>query len=207
MSSDEFRCSCGGGFPGDVPDNEVCKCGTAWAKPKTTKGLRRTTPLKQGAPLKRTGGLKRTGPISRGTPDKTRKPATTARPRMTTARPPKKTRDDIPAAVRAVVLERCGGACESCGGTLEGGPVHMHHRKKRNGKNHTPDNLVALHPLCHVVAPLSVHQEPAWAEQRGLIVLAGEDSLTKPLQLRSGDLVLLDPVEPIYLPVSSLYAA
>lgn len=113
----------------------------------------------------------------------------------------------IPPAVRAVVLARCGGACESCGGALEGGPVHLHHRKKRNGKNHTPDNLVALHPLCHVIAPLSVHMQPKWAMERGLIVPSGGDPATTPLQLRSGDLVLLDPEEPRYLPAPSLYAA
>ncbi|WNN95721.1 HNH endonuclease [Mycobacterium phage Dulcita] len=43
---------------------------------------------------------------------------------------------------RAEVLERCGGLCERCG---RGGPVTMHHRKKRGqGGPWEPWNIVAL---------------------------------------------------------------
>lgn len=198
-----MRCpTCGGGFPGDVPDDEVCQCGSAWAKPKP-KGLQRKTPLKQGLglkrgkPLKQTGGLKRTGSIARTTPiARAAAPAKKAK-----ARPRRQGESsDIPAAVRAVVLARCCGLCEACGDPLGAGPVHMHHRKKRTKRNHLPCNIVALHPTCHVIAPQAVHQRPAWAAERGLIVLAGEDPATKPLQLASGGLVLLDPVESRYLP-------
>jgi HNH endonuclease len=115
-----------------------------------------------------------------------------------------KPRDEIPAAVRAVVLARCGGRCEACGESLAEGPVHMHHRRKRNGRNHTPDNLVALHSTCHVVAPEAVHQRPEWARERGLIVFSGGDPTATPLTLPDGRRVLLDPVEPIYRPVEAL---
>lgn len=205
-----MKCSdCGGGFPGDVPDDEVCQCGSAWAKPKA-KGLQRKTPLRQGSglnrgkpmqrggPLKQTASLKRTGPIVRSAPAAKK---AKVKPRRAGES------NDIPAAVRAVVLARCQGLCEACGGTLAGFPIHMHHRKKRTKRNHVPCNIVALHPACHVIAPGAVHQEPAWAEQRGLIVLAGEDPATKPLKLANGDLVLLDPVEPAYLPATALHAA
>lgn len=191
---------CGGGFPGDVEDEKVCQCGSAWSRQegrrRERQALRATAPravLKRTSGLKQTGGLKRTTPIGSGARLAAK---STAKPR------PKKKADDIPPAVRAIVLARCQGMCESCGGTLEGGPVHMHHRQKRNKRNHTPCNIVALHPLCHVTAPLAVHQRPAWAQKRGLIVLSGGDPATTPLQLLpSGKLVLLDPVEPRYLPL------
>lgn len=165
--------------------------------------LQRKTPLKQGGGLKRTGGPKRTGRLARTTP--------IAR---TAAKKPKAKQqrregesNDIPAAVRAVVLARCDWLCEACGKTLAGFPIHMHHRRKRTKRNHVPCNIVALHPACHVITPGAVHQEPKWAEGRGLIVRAGEDPATKPLTMPNGDLVLLDPTEPVYLPVPTSYAA
>lgn len=193
------RCTdCGGGFPGDVPDAEVCTCGSQWAKPKPKATLQRKTPLKQtsslkrGGPLKRTGGLARTGPISRKPTVKQAAAATASRLRPGS--------DDIPAEVRRVVLARSKGKCEACGNDLGSGPSHMHHRKKRNRLNHTPCNIVVLHPKCHVVAPEAVHQRPAWAVERGLIVRSGGDPAATPLLLPSGQLVLLDPNEPRYLP-------
>jgi hypothetical protein len=205
-----MKCAgCGGGFPGDVPDGEVCKCGSAWAKPKA-KGLQRRTALKQGSGLARGGPLKRTGPIKQTATLKRTGPIarTVPAPKKAKAKPRRAGESsDIPAAVRAVVLARCKGLCEACGGTLAGAPVHMHHRKKRTKRNHVACNIVALHPACHVIAPGAVHQEPTWAEQRGLIVLAGEDPAVKPLTMPNGDLVLLDPVEPAYLPLPEMYAA
>jgi hypothetical protein len=198
---------CGGGFPGDVPDEDVCKCGSEWYR----KGIRRRdrqaakaaaprAALKRTAPLKQTGGLTRSAPIARASAVPAVAKKTNAKPR------PKREGEsnDIPAAVRAIVMARCQGMCEACGGTLEGGPVHMHHRKKRTKRNHVPCNIVALHPTCHVVAPLAVHQRPAWAQERGLIVLAGGDPAETPLRLANGDLVLLDPIEPRYLPARAV---
>lgn len=196
MSNTKDACSaCGGGFPGDVPDSEVCQCGSAWAKPKA-KGLRRGTPLKQtgglkrSTPLKQTASLKRGGPIARTTPIV----------KKTTRAPREGESNDIPAAVRAVVLARCRGLCEACGKALGDAPVHMHHRKKRTRRNHVACNIVALHPTCHVLAPEAVHQRPTWAAERGLIVRAGEDPDTKPLTLPTGRRVLLDPTLPCYQP-------
>jgi hypothetical protein len=59
--------------------------------------------------------------------------------------------------------------------------------------------VVVLRSICHVITPESVHQRPTWAKSRGLIVPTGMDSATTPLWLPSGRLVLLDPVEPVYL--------
>lgn len=200
--------ACGGGFPGDVPDSEVCQCGSAWAKPKP-KGLQRKTPLKQtaglkpgkplkrGQPLKQTASLTRTGPIPRAAP--IAKKTTRARREGES--------NDIPAAVRAVVLARCRGLCEACGKSLGDGTVHMHHRKRRTKRNHVPCNIVALHPTCHVLAPEAVHQRPAWAAERGLIVRAGADPDTTPVTLPSGLRVLLDPALPQYLPASEALSA
>lgn len=170
--------------------------------------LQRKTPLKQGRALKRGGELKRTGGPKRT--GKVNRPAPGARPAAKKAKAkPRKAGEsnDIPAAVRAVVLARCRGLCEACGNPLGDGPVHMHHRKRRTKRNHVPCNIVALHPTCHVVAPEAVHQRPAWAAERGLIVHSGGEPATTPLLLPNGDLVLLDPVESTYLPVPKLYAA
>lgn len=108
--------------------------------------------------------------------------------------------DDVPAEVRAVVLDRCGGLCEACGRPLTLG-VHLHHRLRRRDGGHTADNLVALHPECHVIAPQAVHQRPTWARQQGLIVPSWADPATTPLLLPSGQGVLLHPVQALYLPL------
>lgn len=205
-----MRCSdCGGGFPGDVPDDEVCQCGSDWAKPKA-KGLQRKTPLKststlkRGGPLKRGSGLKQGSGFKRSAPIARTAPAT---PKKKTASRPRPGTDDIPQEVRRIVLARSQGKCEACGRDLGNGPSHMHHRKKRTRLNHTPDNIVVLHPTCHVLAPEAVHQRPAWAAERGLIVRRGGDPATTPLQMADGERVLLDPVEPAYLPTTALHAA
>lgn len=197
------RCSeCGGGFPGDVPDDEVCDCGSQWAKPQQQKGLQRKKPLKQTSTLKRGGELKRGSELKRGGPIARKQAA------AKTARPARKRpgTDDIPLEVRRIVLARCKGRCESCGGDLGDGPTHMHHRKRRTRHNHTPDNIVALHPTCHVLAPQAVHQRPAWAAERGLIVRSGGDPASTPLLLPDGRRVLIDPAGPIYRPAPAVAA-
>jgi hypothetical protein len=72
-----------------------------------------------------------------------------------------------------------------------GSGADLHHRQRRRGGDHSPANLVALHPACHTVAPEAVHQRPAWARERGLIVRSTEDPATVPLALPSGRRVLL----------------
>jgi len=145
--------------------------------------------MKRGSGLRRTGGLKPGKPLTRTTP----LPRTSAR--ATAAAKPKPKRknplDEIPAAVRALVRARAAGCCEACGKALGDGPVHMHHRQKRNRRNHTVENLVALHPTCHVLAPEAVHQRPTWAKSRGLILLAHHDPAVEPLVMPDGRRVLL----------------
>lgn len=109
--------------------------------------------------------------------------------------------EGIPAESRVVVLGRCGGRCEACGHPLLG-LVHLHHRQRRREGNHSPANLVALHPDCHVVAPQAVHQRPTWARQRGLIVPSWETPGDAPLILADGRSVLLGD-EACYLPTAA----
>jgi 5-methylcytosine-specific restriction endonuclease McrA len=101
---------------------------------------------------------------------------------------------------RMVVLARCGGRCEACGREFRDVTPDLHHRQSRARGDHSPANLVALHPKCHTIAPEAVHQRPAWARERGLIVLSTEDPAATPLALPSGRRVWLDPVNPFYLP-------
>lgn len=177
---------CGGGVPGDDRPT-VCQCGSAWARKTPLKrggALKRTGGLKAGGALKRTAGLTRGSTLPRSAPP-ARTAATAAKPRK------KKTGGEIPAAVRVAVLARAAGCCEACGKALGSGPVHLHHRQKRNGRNHTVENLVALHPTCHVVAPEAVHQRPTWAKSRGLILLAHHFPAEEPLTMPDGRRVLL----------------
>jgi hypothetical protein len=182
---------CGGGLPGDDRPT-VCQCGSAWARKTPLKrggSLKRTSGLKRGAGLKPGGALKRAAPIRRMPTAAGSKLA--ARLGAPKSKPKRKTADDIPPAVRAAVLVRAAGCCEACGKALGEGPVHLHHRQKRNGRNHTVENLVALHPTCHVIAPEAVHQRPIWAKQRGLILLAHHDPAVEPLTMPDGRRVLL----------------
>lgn len=176
---------CGGGLPGDVPDDKVCQCGSKW-RPRYA-GLKRGAPMKRGSALNRTGGLKAGTPLKRAAA----LPRKRAVPRAKAAPAKRSKADAIPAKVRAAVLARAAGCCEACGTALGDGPVHMHHRQKRNARNHTVENLVALHPTCHVVAPEAVHQRPAWAKGRGLILLAHHDPAAEPLVMPDGRRVLL----------------
>lgn len=138
------------------------------------KGLSRATPLARGEK-----GLTRSAPIARTSG--TGKPAAARRP-------PK---PGVTAETRAIVLARCGGRCEACGEPLGRSGVDIHHRQRRRGGDHSPANLVALHPSCHTVAPQAVHQRPAWARERGLIVRSTGDPAATPLTLPSGRRVLL----------------
>jgi 5-methylcytosine-specific restriction endonuclease McrA len=160
----------------------------------------RKTPLKQGDKgLSRGSGLSRGDkPLTRKTamPRAAAKPAASAKPAK-----PKRAVDSIPAAIRALVLLRTD-RCEACGQPFGAASPHLHHRRRRGpggGGQHTPDNLVALHAQCHVVAPEAVHQRPDWARSRGLILRGREDPATTPVVLSSGRRVLLDPDGPFYL--------
>lgn len=144
------------------------------------KGLARGTPLARDEKGLARTPLARTTPIARTSnkPPAARKPAKPAKPGVTTE-------------TRTIVLARCGGRCEACGKPLGQSGVDMHHRQGRRWRNHSPANLVALHDTCHTVAPEAVHQRPAWARERGLIVRSTEDPAATPLTLPSGRRVLL----------------
>lgn len=105
----------------------------------------------------------------------------------------------IPAPIRALVLVRAAGLCEGCGGLLDDTGTHLHHRIRRRDGGHTLDNLVALHPLCHVLGPLAVHERTKWARARGLTVRVAADVSAAPLILPSGQVVLLDSHRPVYI--------
>lgn len=72
--------------------------------------------------------------------------------------------------VAALVLAREGGRCALCGLMINTGG-HLHHRKPRGMGGSklldTPDNLLHLHPNCHLV---HVEQERARAYANGWLV-------------------------------------
>lgn len=142
------------------------------------KTLSRATPLARGEKGLARTRLARTTPIART--------SGTGKPPAARARKP-----GVTTETRAIVLARCGGRCEACGKPLGRSGVDIHHRQRRRGGDHSPANLVALHPDCHTIDPKAVHQRPAWARGRGLIVRSTDDPATTPLTLPSGRRVLL----------------
>lgn len=167
----------------------------------------RTEPIRPGPALNRGGGfgprvqgLAPGGPIERtrndwGAADK-RAPKPDPAPRAKAAR---KTKPDgrIPDAVRRIVLARAGGLCEACGGQLPEQGVHLHHRlRKAQRVLHTPANLIALHPLCHVLAAHAVHQRPAWARKCGYLLRSGQIPGEVPILLHGIQEVFLDGPDP-----------
>lgn len=94
-------------------------------------------------------------------------------------------------SVRAIVLARCKGYCEKCGGALDEN-FALHHRKLRSrGGKDTVDNLVALHHECHNLGTNSVHLNIKKATERGLIVPTYANPETYPLTLANGITVTL----------------
>ena len=77
-------------------------------------------------------------------------------------------RNEIPRASREEVAERSGGVCEVCHRTPA---THMHHRKPRRFKDHTPANLLHLCLLDHV----DIHAHPARSYAAGLLLHSYED--------------------------------
>ena len=89
-------------------------------------------------------------------------------------------------ALRRVAYGRQHGACAACGHGMHLERAHLHHRKRRRDLGHCACNTVLLHDTCHVVAPQAVHQRPAWARARGLIVPSWEDTRTVPVRTIDG---------------------
>ena len=94
-------------------------------------------------------------------------------------------------SIRNIVLARCKGYCEKCGGGLDEN-FALHHRKLRSrGGKDTPDNLVALHHECHNLGTNSVHLNIKMATERGLIVPSYATPSEFPLLLPNGFIVTL----------------
>lgn len=126
-------------------------------------GLARVTPLHRTTPLpRRHSGPRRHGPV--------------------VAWP----------ALRAALWTRCGAYCEACGARLNPDWWDAHHRLPRSrGGQDDLCTLVALHGGCHTVGPQAVHQRPAWAYGRGLLIRSGGDPAVVPLTLPGGRTVVL----------------
>jgi hypothetical protein len=67
---------------------------------------------------------------------------------------------------KQVVLARAGGMCEVPGCLREAKSVH-HRRLRSQGRDDSPDNLIALCAEHHE----AVHRSPAWAQSVGLVVM------------------------------------
>ncbi len=62
----------------------------------------------------------------------------------------RKTPRPVPAAVRAEVLRRDGHRCQWCGANELDGPLELHHvRKRSQGRDDCPTNLITLCRICH----------------------------------------------------------
>lgn len=106
---------------------------------------------------------------------------------------------DFPPAVRAQILQRAGGRCESCGTTTD--HLEIHHRRYRSrGGPGTAENGLALcgwgnHTGCHGWAhsgalaaswglSLASWQdeaaEPFWSDYRAAWLLPGPDGYASP---------------------------
>lgn len=88
--------------------------------------------------------------------------------------------------LRPALAQRCQGECERCGRPLAraawGVVFDAHHRQRRSqGGPDSLSNTVAVHHLCHVLNPESLHQSVAQAAADGFIVHADDIPATVPL--------------------------
>lgn len=90
----------------------------------------------------------------------------------------------VPHGIREACLERAGWACEHCGLTRPGGRYHLHHRKlRKQGGEHTMDNLMVVTPSHHNVAAGSIHQEVKRSRRLGHLLSRNDDPSLVPVQL------------------------
>lgn len=87
-----------------------------------------------------------------------------------------------------VLLHRCRGRCEWCGGTLTPSTVERHHRMRRAVGGDRLSNILMLCPEHHRYA----HGHPYEARERGVIVHTASDPLEVPLVDTNGIRWLLD---------------
>ena len=108
--------------------------------------------------------MRRSGPLARRTPLKRRADPGGGPLRVSAPA-------GVPPAVRRAVLARADGSCDVCGEALPDSYVHLHHRARRSqGGPHEAWNLLALHPVCHLVV---VHGHVADAKACGWLLGAG----------------------------------
>ena len=94
--------------------------------------------------------------------------------------------------LREVVYARCQGYCEKCGNRLpESWALHHRKLKSRGGKDEA-SNLVALHHGCHNLDTDSVHLNPPWAHQLGLMVGSWQEPCECPVMIPDKSKVMLD---------------
>lgn len=79
-------------------------------------------------------------------------------------------------AANELLLKRCGGLCEACGGQLAGRMERAHRVKRRDGGDRLC-NILALHPECHGWT----HANPTEARARGLILRTTDDPASVPV--------------------------
>ena len=116
-------------------------------------------------------------PLKRKTPLRRSAPGRASRPR----------KQSLPKKLRTAVYERAGGLCDCCGEWMDPETFDVHHRQLRSrGGKHTIENLVALKHEHH----MWVHQHPAEATERGLMVSAYADPATIPVRRFDGNLYL-----------------
>jgi hypothetical protein len=91
----------------------------------------------------------------------------------------------------ALVVARAQGYCEACG-RPEQATMALHHRKlKSRGGKDSASNLIRVHHSCHNMSTGSIHANPSWAEDRGLMVPSWKETTEYPLIGPDGSIVLL----------------
>lgn len=89
-----------------------------------------------------------------------------SRPWPAPSDPLKSTRHQVPDVLIDALWARCGGLCEACGQPFRG-VKHPHHRKRRGqGGDDSPGNVILVHPLCH----RRIHSNTGWSYETGFLV-------------------------------------
>lgn len=122
--------------------------------------------------------MNRSQPLKRGSSGLARTRAT---------KPKALKRPPMDPGLRQLVFIRAGGRCDCCGTPLDPIAWDAHHRqlRKRGGED-SLENLVALVHGHHMI----VHQHPAEATERGLMVASWDDPAAVPVRRGDGHLYL-----------------
>lgn len=88
-----------------------------------------------------------------------------------------------PTALHELVRNRQGGLCAACWQHLSPENQELHHRQRRRVLGWCACNVVGLHPRCHTQGPQAVHDQPLWAQDRGLIVPTWADPPEVPIHV------------------------